>query len=216
MPPPALTEEMEHMEKSISATCVYVGLDCPLSQLTEEEGHSAGFIDSENIDYDEIFRAKKEGRARGFDGYTDHGSIDRGMAPEGKTSVVLIRCEFMAGWRGLSAGDYAKKKVQATEEILTAMERRVPGFRAHIEVMETGTPLTMERYTSNPDGSFNGFAYTPERVGMGDGGIPMQSTVKGLYLSGAWIGALSGGFYGCIISGYSAATTILHTTDWRH
>lgn len=213
---PSLLEEMEKLEKSISATCVYVGLDCPLSELTGDDAHSAAFIDSENTDFDAIFNEKLSGRPPGFDGYTDHGSIDRELAPPGKTSVVLIRCEFMTGWRGLSGEQYQKKKAQATEEILSAVEKRVPGFRSHIEVMETGTPLTMERYTSNPDGSFNGFAYTPERVGMGDGGIDMQSTVKGLYLTGAWTGALSGGFYGCILNGYTAANTMLHTADWKH
>ncbi|MDQ7827158.1 MAG: NAD(P)/FAD-dependent oxidoreductase [Candidatus Eremiobacteraeota bacterium] len=214
--PTALLDKMEKMEKSVSATCVYVGLDCPLSRLTKDEAHSAGFIDNEDIDYGEIFKERMEGKASGFDGYTDHGALDRDLAPPGKTSVVLIRCEFMTAWRGLSREEYLSRKAQATEEILAAMEKRVPGFREHIEVMETGTPLTMERYTSNPDGSFNGFAYTPERVGMINGGIPMQSEVKGLYHSNAWIGAFSGGFYGCILNGYAAVNTILHTADWRH
>ncbi len=214
--PSALLKGMEKMEKSISATCVYVGLDCPLSNLTGEDAHSVAYIDSESIDFDAVFNEKSSGRASGFDGYTDHGSLDNDLAPPGKTSLVIIRGDFMKGWRGLSADEYQKKKAEVTEEILTEMERRVPGFRSHIEVMETATPLTMERYTSNPDGSYNGFAYTPERVGMGVGGIDMQSTVKGLYLSNAWTGAMSGGFYGCILNGFTAANAILHTADWRH
>jgi prolycopene isomerase len=214
--PPGLIADMGKMEKSISATCVYVGLDCPLSSLTGEEIHAAGFLDSETIDYDADFRERYEGRAAGFDGYTDYGSIDRDLAPPGKTSIVIIRCEFMKGWRDLSSQEYQDKKAAATEEILSEMEKRVPGFRSHIEVMETGTPLTMERYTGNPDGSFNGFAYTPEKVGMINGGLAIQSPVKGLYLSSAWIGSLSGGYYGCILNGYSAANIILHAADWRH
>ncbi|MHC9541415.1 MAG: phytoene desaturase family protein [Vulcanimicrobiota bacterium] len=214
--PASLLKDMDKMEKSMSATCVYVGLDCRLSELTGEDAHSVAFIDNEDIDFDSVFNEKASGRAHGFDGYTDHGSLDNELAPPGKTSIVIIRGDFMTGWRGLSDDDYKKKKAEVTEEILTEMEKRIPGFRSHVEVMETATPRTMERYTSNPDGSYNGFAYTPERVGMIDGGIDMQSTVKGLYLSNAWTGALSGGFYGCVLNGYTAANTILHTADWKH
>ncbi|MGV8123861.1 MAG: phytoene desaturase family protein [Candidatus Xenobiia bacterium LiM19] len=214
--PSSLMEGMEKMEKSMSLTAVYVGLDCRLSELTGEDAHSVTYLDSEDIDFSEVFRRKASGEEHGIDGYIDHSALDSDLAPPGKTAMSISRGDFMSGWRGLSEEEYRKRKAEVTEEMLAEMERRVPGFRSHIELVETSTPVTMQRYTANPDGAYNGFAYTPERVGMGVGGVDMQSTVKGLYLSNAWTGALSGGFFGCILNGYTAANTLAHTADWRH
>jgi phytoene dehydrogenase-like protein len=92
--------------------------------------------------------------------------------------------------------------------LLDAVEAYIPGFKDHIEAIEVGTPRTMERYTSNYQGAFNGFAYTTKRVGMGKGGVAIKSPLKGLYVSSAWVGAISGGYSGCIATGFMASQTI--------
>ncbi len=102
----------------------------------------------------------------------------------------------------MSDEEYRIKKEALQEEIITSLNERFPGIRDHIEVIEVGTPRTMTRYTYNHDGAFNGFAYTLDRVGMFDGGIPFKTPVAGLYLANAWAGAVGGGFSGTTPVGF--------------
>ncbi|MFQ6088806.1 MAG: phytoene desaturase family protein [Candidatus Methanofastidiosia archaeon] len=213
--PHTIFKKMEKMEASSSALVVYIGLDCPLRSLTNDKFHSIMYIKDENLDFDRVFQEIKEGRYKGMVGITDYSSINSSLAPQGKTSMVLINSDFMKNWEGLSDEEYRNKKKETTEEILSAVESNFPGFRDHIEVMEVATPHTMARYTSNYEGAFNGFAYTTDRVGMGKGGLNIKSPLKGLYMSSAWIGATSGGYYGCITNGYMAAKVISRTANWK-
>ncbi len=54
-----------------------------------------------------------------------------------------------------------------------------------------------------------GFAYSTERVRMGKGGLSFIAPVPGLYLSSAWVGPTSGGYYGSIATGYTVGQVIL-------
>lgn len=209
--PKALLEELSRREVSSSAFVVYVGLDCPLEQITGERTHALGFFDPVQLDFDEAFARIKAGQAPPMSGLTDYGSVDPSSAPAGKTALALLRTDFMDRWRGLSDAEYDARKQAVTEELLADAERRYPGFRSHVEVLEAATPRTMQRYTGNHDGAFNGFAYTPERVGAGRGGLPTAAPLRGLYLSSAWVGAVSGGFMGCISMGYGIGKQIART-----
>lgn len=48
-----------------------------------------------------------------------------------------------------------------TDELITRAEEFLPGLRAHIEVQESASPLTYERYTSNWQSATTGWNWNP-------------------------------------------------------
>ena len=206
---PDIQNMLDTMEPSISAFCVYLGLDCPLEQITKLKYHSVVYLDDE-FDTDKVFKDIENGTRKKIEGITDYSLVDPNLAPEGKGNVVLIRVEFMQDWDKLSDEEYKKRKQQEVDDILNQMEERYPGFKDHIEVIDAATPKTMKRYTLNHQGAFNGFAYTTRRVSDGSKGFPMKTPIKGLYLSSAWIDSTSGGYYGSIAHGYKTAKILAH------
>lgn len=205
----------ERMETATSACCLYVGLDCKFSELSGASQHTYTYLDGGREDHEKTFELQLNGTLKGFHALTDYTAMDPDLAPAGKSAVQAFRNEFMKGWDGLSDEDYQKKKSAMVEDMLAELEKHFPGFRSHIEVMDAATPRTMKRYTSNKDGSFNGYAYTPQRVGMGERGFKIRTPLKGLYLSSAWATGTGGGFYGSLLLGLVAAEKIANTADWK-
>ncbi len=193
---------MANLEPSSSAVVGYIGLDCPFETFSRDRHHSVVETHLDALDVNRTYREAVAGRNVGFDGVIHYTGMDPDLAPPGKSVISTIRNEFTTAWKGLSDAAYSAKKAEVTEEILADLERRFPGIREHVEVMEVGTPRTMTRYTNNSDGAFNGFAYTVDRVGMFDGGLPAKTPVKGLYLASAWVEAVGGGHAGSIPSGF--------------
>jgi len=120
-----------------------------------------------------------------------HFCCDPTMAPAGKSVVTTI---FMANyeyWKALG-GDpaaYAAEKQRVADLVIEQLERRLPGIKAQIEVVDVATPLTTERYTANWKGSMEGWMVTPETVKFmfGKG---MEKTLPGLenfYMIGQWV-----------------------------
>ncbi|MBI4509921.1 MAG: NAD(P)/FAD-dependent oxidoreductase [Deltaproteobacteria bacterium] len=211
---PAYRKQLQDLEVGASLSVLWVGLDCKFSEISKEKSHSLAFFEGDSFDLDRRFESCWRGGATGIDGLTDYSSLDPSLAPEGKSALLVVRQDFMKHWRDLDAEQYQAKKAAMIDDMLGALEARYPGFRSHVEVVEAGTPRTMERYTLNVDGSFNGFAYNTKRVGMGNSGLNMKTPIKGLYLASAWIGSSSGGFYGCIINGFTTAKKLLRVARW--
>jgi prolycopene isomerase len=191
----------------------YIGLDCPFETLSHDRHHSINKIDLDDYDVNKTYRKAVAGKNTGFGGLIHYSIMDPDLAPPGKSVIATIRNEFAAAWKGLSEEAYRAKKAAVTAEIIAALEERFPGIRHHIEVIEVGTPRTMTRYTNNPHGAFNGFAYTVERVGMFDGGLPAKTPIKGLYLASAWVGAVGGGHAGSIPSGFMLGQMIARSKN---
>ena len=72
-----------------------------------------------------------------------------------------------------------------TDSLIRQADRIIPNLSNHIEVCETGTPRTMTRYTTNPAGSFYGFAQNISQSGMLRR-FPQRYPIKDLYQVGAW------------------------------
>jgi phytoene dehydrogenase-like protein len=88
----------------------------------------------------------------------------------------------------------------------------IPDVRERIEVIETGTPHTMERYSSNPLGSIYGYDSSPaaHSIHRPDARTP----VSGLYLAGAW--TFPGpGFSGTMHSGHRTAGLVMEDLEGR-
>ena len=81
---------------------------------------------------------------------------------------------------------YEIRKREQTAVLIRRAERLYPTLSRHIEVCEAGTPRTMTRFTSNPDGSFYGLAQSIPQSGLLHR-FPQKYPVRGgLYQVGAW------------------------------
>jgi phytoene dehydrogenase-like protein len=82
--------------------------------------------------------------------------------------------------------------------------------RERIEICETGTPHTMQRYSLNPQGSIYGYASSPTSHSIHR--PDARTSVPGLYLAGAW--TFPGpGFTGTMVSGYRTAGLIFEDVE---
>jgi len=214
--PQHLIHQIDQMEVSASATVLYIGLDCKLSDLTQHDYHSINIdVMKPDSDMNKWFEDVKNGTHKGTGCLTDYSAVDPDLAPPGKSSLMAINIDFLSNWEHLSDQEYKQKKIEKTQEIIEHINSAIPGFKDHVELTELGTPRTMERYTSNYLGAFNGFAYTTERVGIGKGGLDAKSPINGLYLCGAWIGGISGGYSGSVPNGYFTAQLALRKGPWK-
>jgi len=86
-------------------------------------------------------------------------NFDPRLAPEGKSVIVLMLSSEYDRWVELSKDPqrYAGEKEAACEAVLDALEQRVPGIRAKVEMRDVATPVTWERFTGNWRGSYEGW-----------------------------------------------------------
>lgn len=101
--------------------------------------------------------------------------------------------------------DYAAEKQRLLEKMLDAVERVVPGIRAHVIFADLGTPLTNRYYLEATRGNLYGIDKLPFQVGPF--GFPVRTPIDGLYMVGA--STESHGVAGVTWSGLDAAGAIL-------
>jgi phytoene dehydrogenase-like protein len=130
-----------------------------------------------------------------------HYCYDPTMAPPGKSVLVIYFVETnYAYWKELyqDRERYKAEKQALVDAVIDRMERRFPGIKDAIEVVDVATPVTYERYTGNWQGSFFGWANTTEAMGK-----RMSRTLPGLgsfYMAGHWV-FFAGGLPGAVASG---------------
>lgn len=89
---------------------------------------------------------------------------DTSIVPRGKHSLFIGRLDDYKDWKQLKGDQaaYQACKNTITDELITSAEEFLPGLRAHIEVVDSASPLTYERYTSNWQGATTGWNWNPE------------------------------------------------------
>jgi prolycopene isomerase len=85
---------------------------------------------------------------------------DPSICPPGTHAITVI-APSTERWPGpddpaYRSPAYAQQKQAAIERILLQIESHFPGFRAHIRMLEAGTPSTIERYTLKNGGAVGG------------------------------------------------------------
>jgi phytoene dehydrogenase-like protein len=115
--------------------------------------------------------------------------FDPTFAPAGKTAVTcFLPTRNVAYWVDLRRYDpvrYQAEKHRVAEAVIAIVEKMVPGFRKAIEEADVSTPATVIRYTSNWQGSMEGWLLTP-----GMGFKPLRHTLPGLrkfLMAGQWV-----------------------------
>lgn len=196
--------KMAPLEKSISAFQVYLGLKVPAKTLGMDRFM---FFVTGTYDHNHSFDASLRGDyAFSVISAVDHSRADQTLAPQGKGTLVIFTLDSYANWQGLDAQAYKKKKDQVAQILIKRVEKYLPGLSDNIEVMETATPMTMERFGSSPEGAIYGLAQTVPQASINR--LPQKTQIKGLFLAGAWTRP-GGGVHGCFYSGSEAADLAL-------
>ena len=88
---------------------------------------------------------------------------DSSVAPPGKQALFIGQLVDYADWEPLKADEaaYRARKAACADELITRVEEFLPGLRAQIEVQDSASPLTYERYTSNWQGATTGWNWNP-------------------------------------------------------
>jgi phytoene dehydrogenase-like protein len=115
---------------------------------------------------------------------------DPGLAPKGKTSIVIMLPTNYEYWKNLYNNKvlYNEKKEEIGSLILDLLEQRFPGITSLTEVIDVATPITFERYTGNWQGSFEGWLITPQNANTLM--KRMSQKLPGLdnfYMCGQWV-----------------------------
>ena len=75
-------------------------------------------------------------------------------------------------------------------KVIDQLERRLPGITEQIEVIDVSTPMTVERYTGNWQGSMEGWMLTTDNMLKIMTGKGMDKTLPGLdgfFMVGQWV-----------------------------
>ncbi|MBC7235592.1 MAG: hypothetical protein H5T69_07100 [Chloroflexi bacterium] len=113
-------------------------------------------------------------------------------APPGKTTVQVLCSTSYEYWKALSKEEYRAEKERAAEAVIACLDRRFPGFREQVEVIDVATPLTTERFV----GSYLGYQAWPmpeQKLLDALSGKGLSKTLPGLsnfYMVGQWAGGL--------------------------
>lgn len=142
-------ETVKIMEESVKGKTVkdgifnvYLGLDCDVKDLGVDE-HLTFLVNP-----------KISGRfvmmdCPGFD--------NPGHDVPGTSLVTLATYTNFGEWLNVPTEQYVDYKWKVADEMIRVVEASYPGFREHIEEMETSSLVTTARFTQSPGGTSAGF-----------------------------------------------------------
>lgn len=122
----------------------------------------------------------------------EHFSLDPCMVPAGKSVIkVYIKSDFDY-WGRLHRTHRRAKKRQIVNSVIEQLEKRFPGLKEQVEVVDVVTPTTSGRFT----GGWQGLQpWQPERASLKVILKGMSRTLPGLrnfYVVGQQVGAMGG------------------------
>jgi phytoene dehydrogenase-like protein len=122
--------------------------------------------------------------------YVEPFSFDASMAPPGKTALKVVLATSFAWWRDLqdSPERYQQEKHRIAQQVIELLDRRYPGLRQQVEVIDVATPLTTLHITGNGHGYH---APVTAMVRALFTGRKLSQTLPGLrhfYMVGQWAG----------------------------
>ncbi len=122
--------------------------------------------------------------------YVEPFCFDASMAPGGKTALKVMLATSFKYWSALqdSRDRYQAEKHRIAEQVIDLLEKRFPGLRQQIEVIDVATPLTTLQITGNGHGYH---APVTAMVRALFTGRRLSQTLPGLhqfYMVGQWAG----------------------------
>lgn len=139
-----------------------------------------------------------------------HHSFDPSMAPAGKSVVEVWYDTEYDYWEKLYEDKpaYKAEKQRIADYTISELDKRYPGFRDQVEVIDVPTPMTYKRYTDNWKGSPDGWYLTNANLREMD---PLHRLpgLENLYTAGQWTGHYTGTVIAAL-SGRQAVELICH------
>jgi prolycopene isomerase len=198
--PSGFVRRLRHMEPSLSDFVAY-------GVLGKEEGDPEFAHDTfvfRHADHDENYRDLMSGRPSALM-VNIPTIVDPTLAPEGEHIINLtvpIAYDIGEPWAE------AKQRVQ--DEALALLEERMPELRGRVRILDSATPVTLERYTGNEAGAMLGWSFTPQQTASRR--LTSNPPVAGLLLAGHWTQPGSGALR-VLVSGFLAGQRVLEQHD---
>ena len=125
-------------------------------------------------------------------------NFDSTFALPGKSVLTIMLESNFAHWDALRKDmvRYNAEKAIIASDVISALDKRFPGFARQVEMADVATPYTFYRYTGNWQGSYEG--WLPQ-----DMMLQMKKTLPGLenfYMIGQWV-APGGGLPSGLMTG---------------
>ncbi len=203
-------ERVDRLPISVSIHQAYVGIrgDATKLGLTDR-----GAFFAKSYDFDAELRSMEAGdyRAQGWM-IGNHNLADPGHAPAGRSILHVGTLADGRLWEDLDEETYRERKHELETYLISRLAEAIPDVRERIEICETGTPRTMQRYSWNPAGAIYGYANTPDAHSIHR--PEARTSVPGLYLAGAWTFPAAG-FTGAMSSGYRTAGLVFEDVKQR-
>ena len=207
--PADYVDRLKSTEIGISCFQVYLGVDKDFSDYfngIHEFSIMTSWDQRENFRYIAEGDPERAGLAA-----VNYSMVDPTAAPEGKNVIVLTSVlpydwEEALNWKlDLGYESYRDLKEDVAGVFIRRAEEYLPGLSDHIEVMEVGTPRTMQGFTLNPKGTIYGWDNTPEQSLFER--LPQRTPIDNLFLAGAW--TFPGGGQSAVIQSGMAAADIV-------
>jgi prolycopene isomerase len=192
---PGLLEKLEQAAPSESVFSVYLGLDADkqFTPLQSRFQMSHVWFTSDDGEFLQLVLLSKD---------------DPSIARPGKHALALFMLSPYEEWEPLKNDPetYRKRKADLTNTLIDRAGAFLPGLRQHIEVIESASPLTYERYTSNWRGSTAGWNWNPQHNPQLV--IPRDLPVNHFYAAGHYVHS-PGGVPSAMITAWYVAQEII-------
>ncbi len=177
---------LDDMTIGLSTFTVYLGVDHDYRDAFDGS-HEIYFSDTYNAQ--ENMEAMLLGDIERVPGaVVNYSAVDPTLAPAGKNTMQLtavLPYDWENDWHWHEDyGDYIDLKTEAALVLIERAEQFLPGLSEHIEIMEVGTPRTVEGYTLNPRGTIFGWHHTVAQTL--EKRLPNQTPIDNLFLAGMW------------------------------
>jgi prolycopene isomerase len=207
--PADYVKKLENMKIGASAYAVYLGVNKDLTGEFPPGIHS--YFVNPGWDQAETFRYFTEGiPEKAMFGLINYTMADPTDAPKGKNVIALVSMmpyDYKGDWLMSQGHDkYQALKEEVAQKFIERGTKLVPSLKSSIEIMEVGTPRTMERYTLNPKGTIFGWEYSINQSMFKR--LAQKTPIGNLYLAGAWTFP-GGGQSAVLLSGMQTAKMIL-------
>ena len=211
--PEKFIERISKMEITSSVFSIHIGLDENFS-IEKENRDDFEIIVSNTYDPDEDYQWSLNGDVeRACIGITLRPNVPNASAGGNKYRLGIVQPQSFDCWKKYekdynigNKNEYNLEKERIAKILIERTEKVLPGISKHIEVIDIATPLTLKRYTGNPEGAMMGWANTVNQF------LPWNRLsslpIKNLFLSSAWTFP-SGGQTEVITAGYRLAKNLV-------